>query len=288
MANGNINLAQLSLEGLALGDAFGELFFFRSPQKTTFEDIEGENWYWTDDTHMALSIFEILKYHGRIDQDVLAKTFAKRYRDDPFRGYGGGAARLLKAIGQGADWRTEAATLFGSGSYGNGAAMRVAPVGGYFHEDFNRAANEAALSATVTHAHPEGKAGAIAVAVVAAIATQRPYPQENEFIRTVLDFVPESITRERMKLSLTIPPGDLKEAIMKLGTGMNVSAQDTVPFCIWTAAYHLDDYKRALWETVKGHGDSDTTSAIVGGIVALSAPELPLEWLKRREPLPVV
>ena len=67
----------------------------------------------------------------------------------------------------GADWREISPTLFGSGSYGNGAAMRAAPIGGYFSGNPRRAAKEAQLSAVVTHAHPEGQAGAIAVAAVA-------------------------------------------------------------------------------------------------------------------------
>jgi ADP-ribosylglycohydrolase len=78
----------------------------------------------------------------------------------------------------------------------------------------------------------------------------------------------------------------VNEAAHLLGTGQQISAQDTVPFCIWCAAYHLDDYAEALWHTVSGLGDRDTTCAIVGGIVALSAKNIPLDWIEHREPLP--
>ena len=60
-----------------------------------------------------------------------------------------------------------APALFGGGSYGNGGAMRAAPIGGYFWDDPERARKEAQRSAEVTHAHPEGQAGA-AVRQVAA------------------------------------------------------------------------------------------------------------------------
>jgi ADP-ribosylglycohydrolase len=73
--------------------------------------------------------------------------------------------------------------------------------------------------------------------------------------------------------------------MLRLGTGNEVSAQDTVPFCLWSAAYHLENFEDALWWTARGLGDCDTTCAIVGGIVALSAPEIPALWLERREPL---
>jgi ADP-ribosylglycohydrolase len=61
-----------------------------------------------------------------------------------------------------------------------------------------------------------------------------------------------------------------------------------VPFCLWAAAHHRGSYEEALWTTVSGLGDRDTTCAIVGGIVAMSAgvESIPKIWLESREPLP--
>ncbi len=276
--------AMKSMDGLSVGDAFGELFFRRSPYETKFEELPAR-WEWTDDTHMALSIVEILKSHGHMAQDALAKEFARRYKSDPHRGYAGGAHKLLSYVAKGGDWRNISPKLFGTGSYGNGSAMRVAPVGGYFHDDLKRAADEAQLSAEVTHAHLEGKAGAIAVAVAAAIASNRPCPTGKDFLKEILPYMPDCITKDRINLAMQIAPNALTEAMIKLGTGSEVSAQDTVPFCLWSAAHHLENFEEALWWTAKGAGDCDTTCAIVGGIVALSAPEIPGAWLERREPL---
>jgi len=279
-----LSYALKSLDGLSVGDAFGELFFRRSPYETKFEELP-TRWAWTDDTHMALSIVEILKTYGHIAPDALASAFARRYKRDPHRGYAGGAHTLLNQVAKGGDWRDISPKLFGTGSYGNGSAMRVAPVGGYFHDDLKRASEEAQLSAVVTHAHPEGKAGAIAVAVAAAIAANRPYPTGNDFLKEVLPYVPDGITRNRINLAMQISLDALTEAMIQLGTGSEVSAQDTVPFCLWSAAHHLDNFEEALWWTAKGAGDCDTTCAIVGGIVALSTPEIPKSWLEHREPI---
>lgn len=283
--NLSLDYALKSLDGLSVGDAFGELFFRRSPFDTTLDDLPKTNWEWTDDTHMALSIVECLKTHQRIEQDELAKMFAKRYKQDPHRGYAGGAHRLLGEVAKGANWQNISPKLFGTGSFGNGATMRVAPIGGFFYNDLDKAAKEAELSAEVTHFHMEGKAGAIAVAVAAAIAANRPYPIGNDFLKAVLPYVPEGITRSRIELAMQIPPDAIIDAMRELGSGEKVSAQDTVPFCLWSAAYHLDNFEEALWWTVKGLGDRDTTCAIVGGIVALSASEIPEAWLQRRESL---
>src|SRR5215467_2558812 len=78
-----------SLDGLSVGDAFGELFFRHSPFETSFDDLPTSPWKWTDDTHMALSIVEILKTRQHINQDALAQAFARRYKQDPRRGYAG-------------------------------------------------------------------------------------------------------------------------------------------------------------------------------------------------------
>src|SRR5205085_1297031 len=99
----------------------------------------------------------------------LVDFFVVCYWFDFGRGYGGTAHGILSRIAAGEDWRVVAPGAFaGSGSMGNGGAMRAAPVGAYFFDDAARAAAEARRSAVVTHAHPEGQAGAIAVAVAAA------------------------------------------------------------------------------------------------------------------------
>jgi len=71
---------------------------------------------------------------------------------------------------QGGDWRE----LNQTRSFGNGASMRVAPLGAFFADQPPAlVCDEARLSAEITHAHPERIAGAIAVAVAAALAWQR-------------------------------------------------------------------------------------------------------------------
>lgn len=283
-----VTLAKRSLEGLATGDAFGELFFFISPYLTSPNELPTQTWCWTDDTHMAISIVETLINYGHINQDALAQAFVRRHQQEPNRGYGSGAAHLLWQIEDGEDWREAAPALFNGGSFGNGAAMRAAPIGAFFSDDINRAAREAQLSAAITHAHHEGQAGAIAVAVAAGIAANNSHLSGNDFLEEVATYIPDGITKQQVQTAMRIPAHDLSQAVQTLGTGQKVSAQDTVPFCLWSAAFRLDNYEEALWWTVKGLGDRDTTCAIVGGIVALSAPDIPADWLKRREPIPVL
>ncbi len=140
-------------------------------------------------------------------------------------------------------------------------------------------------SPMVTHAHPEGQAGAMAVAAMAAIVSSPIQPIGIALLREVLSYVPASKTREGIVEATRIDPNEHQRAIAVLGTGDQVAAFDTVPYCFWIVAHHAQDYETALWTTVAGLGDRDTTCAIVGGIVALST-NIPSEWLKRREALP--
>jgi ADP-ribosylglycohydrolase len=111
---------------------------------------------WTDDTAMALSLLRVLDRHGHVDQDALATEFADSYAADPHRCYGASMHQVLRAIGEGEAWAPVTARQFdGMGSWGNGPAMRVAPLGAWFSGDLDAAVTQASRSAVVTHAHPE-------------------------------------------------------------------------------------------------------------------------------------
>ncbi|HMA35755.1 MAG TPA: ADP-ribosylglycohydrolase family protein [Chloroflexia bacterium] len=204
--------ARVSLEGLSVGDAFGQRFFHhRAIIGRLWLQRDGSGldlrqdaplgpppWRWTDDTAMALSVVEVLQTHETADQDRLARHFAERFHEEPRRGYGPAMHRLLPDILRRRHWRDAARQLFsGQGSFGNGAAMRVAPLGAYFADDLDQVVAEAQRSAEVTHAHAEGVAGAIAVAGAAAWAwrsrqTGRLLPPD--FIGQVLALVPDMDT----------------------------------------------------------------------------------------------
>lgn len=286
--------AALSLEGLSVGDAFGEQFFVDPHEVDALiqtRTLPAPEWYFTDDTLMALSVYSILRQYRAVNQDILAMSFGARY--DARRGYGGAMHWLLPKFWQGGKWPDLAPLLFeGQGSYGNGGAMRVAPIGAYFADDLAAAADGAARSSVVTHVHPEASAGAIAVAVGAALAAQcagGPYPSRQEFLDLVLPYVPGSVVREKIRHARNLAPdASVTLAVSALGSGHDISAQDTCPFALWCAGGHLDSYEEALWLTVSGLGDRDTTCAMVGGIVALSAgaASIPEGWTAAREPLP--
>src|SRR5262245_28672971 len=160
-------LAYESLVGLSIGDALGAQWEGQPLDTSRLEGLNpssGEIAPWTDDTQMALSIVEVLISARTVDQDRLAGAFGRRY--EAWRGYGAGMHVVLPELRDGKGWRELGERVFRGGSFGNGSAMRVAPLGAYFYDaTADVVVREAERSAEVTHAHPEGKAGAAATAI---------------------------------------------------------------------------------------------------------------------------
>ena len=275
-----------SLAGLSIGDAFGAQFFAMENRSLLLDEaaVPPGPWPWTDDTEMACNLLDVLQRHGQVERDALAAAFADRY--DPYRGYGPGTVVLLRALRNGESWRTAATAQFGGqGSMGNGAAMRVAPLGAYYPGDLERVALEATASAVVTHAHPEGIAAAIAVAVAASYVVQG---DASGLVEAVLSHTPPGKVHDGVRRVADLVGRTREEVAYELGNGSRVLAHDTVPFCIWAAARHLTDYEQAVRSCVAVGGDIDTTAAITGGIVAAhtGVDGIPRAWREAREALP--
>ena len=289
-----LDLAKNSLFGLSIGDAFGETFFGpidEISERVHHRFLKEGIWYFTDDTIMAIGVYNTLSRMGTIDQDALAKEFADNYQVDNYRGYGATAQRILRNIAEGMYWMEASSGVFdGMGSAGNGAAMRSGPIGAYFYENTTDVIEQSRLAAVVTHAHAEGIAGGIAVALAACICTRyglnREFLPSDSFYDFIIENMPESEVKAKIKKAKTLPANyDIRTIVSVLGNGTNLSAQDTIPFALWCAAHHTNSYSEAIWTAIQALGDRDTIAAIIGSIVVMSAgPEsIPQPWIERAE-----
>ncbi|MGW2640372.1 ADP-ribosylglycohydrolase family protein [Streptomyces sp. NPDC001348] len=281
--------ALTSLRGLAVGDALGSQFFVPAHYPLLKRrELPAGPWQWTDDTEMACSVVAVLAAHHRVDQDALAHSFAHHHDFD--RGYGPAVNRLLRLVREGEDWRALAAGLFkGQGSWGNGAAMRIAPLGAWYAGDPEQAGHQAEISAYPTHQHREAVVGAMAVAAAAAlVAAPDGPPSPGELLDSVVALVPKSAVGAGLRRARDmLDYDDAATVAAVLGCGRRTSAHDTVPFALWSAARALGDYETAFWTTAQVGGDVDTTCAIVGGVLAAGkAGTPPAEWVDRTESLP--
>ena len=298
-----------SLAGLSVGDAYGNQFFDldtwsglpcpgRLRQHPHYPSghvasvvnarlVPEGPWPWTDDSEMAFGIVAELRRNGEINPDALAALWA-RQRQLP-RDYGKNTLRILDGVKRGVDWRELAGAAFGStGSLGNGAAMRIAPLGAWFADDLDAVITQARLASQITHTHVDGIAGGVATAVATALAA-RGITDPGEFLAGVLECTPEGDVHNGLQEAASHSAGtDPAEVASHLGNGRYILATDTVPLCLWVAAHYLDDYPTALRTVVALGGDIDTTAAIVGGIVAAADPAtgIPDAWVDARESYP--
>ncbi len=209
---------------------------------------------------MMIGVAECLIANGRIDADDLARRFHQNFT--PWRGYGPGMRKIDEAMNTGRDWRELVRTVFPGGSLGNGAAMRVAPVGLLFHEDLDRFAAEAAASAMVTHVHPMGVDGAAVMATAVALVIRgagRPFDRREFF----LELAGRATTEE---FEWQLRAASKQTSTDSLTFGNSLEAHRSVTSAIQCFANHPGSYVDTVAGAIALGNDTDTLAAMAGAI----------------------
>ncbi len=224
---------------------------------------------YTDDTVLMIALAEsLIAREGHLDPEDLQVRFRAAY--DPRRGFGAGMHRLVRLWDLGIPWREAARSLFDGGSYGNGGAMRVAPVGVLYHSDLTHVYEAARLQASVTHAHPLGQEGAAlqALAVALAVQSEPEHFAPETFIEELEAALPPSAETYRRALMLAWDLRDRWEdrdlIVRKLGN--RSSAHRSVPTAIFSFITFWQSFEEALVYAVSLGGDTDTLAAMTGAI----------------------
>ncbi len=255
------------LLGLAIGDALGGLFeaqdaaAIRARFRTAEQLIaypQEEIWY-TDDTQMAIGVAETLATHGQILEGPLCQAFVANYV--PSRGYGRGARAVLEAMEEGGDYRQVAEQYFPGGSFGNGAAMRMAPVGLTFRDDQRRLWEQARASALPTHLHPLGIEGAQLLALAVALCTRVERLDRETFLAELRSACESEGYRSKIKEARRVQtPADLA------GLGNRIEALHSVPTAIASFALTPESFEETVSNVIFLGGDTDTLAAMAGAL----------------------
>lgn len=113
---------------------------------------------------MTKSVAKCLIEKPTIDFTHMAKLFVIEYFNEPKRGYGGNIIDVFHKLRKDkfVDVFKPAKEQFnGSGSYGNGGAMRISPIALYFHNNYEAMINAATKTTELTHTNKLGIHGAI-------------------------------------------------------------------------------------------------------------------------------
>jgi poly(ADP-ribose) glycohydrolase ARH3 len=279
--------------GCFLGDAFGAGFEGMSPDKALFHlNVLSKKFprQYTDDTDMTLALAESISESGKIDPEGIAKHFSLSC--DLTRGYAIGTIKAVLGLRGGLKWDQVARIGFREGSFGNGAAMRVSPVGLFYHHDLDGLRKAAIEQSNITHVHPRGQWGAVMQAASVGFAvTQNPdesFAGEKMVInlREVLWGGPIEYMRALNKIEEMVNKGkrlEAREVVQFLGNG--VEAHFSVPSVCYIASTYSPDFCDAIRAAISLGGDTDTIAGMVGAIVGSHVGEkgLPMEWIEQLE-----
>jgi len=217
--------------GSIAGDIIGSIYE-QNPIKTKEFPLFHPRCRFTDDTVLTVAVADAILTGGPYEQSV--REIGRRY---PNAGYGGSFIAWL---------HSDHPQPYNS--WGNGAAMRVSPVGFAFNTE-DEVLSEAAKTAGISHNHPEGVKGAQATALSVYLCR----------MGHTKDEIREQIS-QRFGYELRRTVNDIRPAYT-----FDISCQGTVPEAI-IAFLDSNSYEDAVRNAISLGGDSDTLACITGGI----------------------
>lgn len=272
--------------GCAVGDALGASFEGLWINRLNIEEFSFHG-RWTDDTHMMIGVAESLIANKGFNGKHMTWTFIKNWEKEPWRGYGPGPPRIFRMIKAGVAWNEAAKHLYGGmGSYGNGAAMRVAPIGLLYYDNAEKLRETAYKSAEITHTHVLGKEGAALQAYAVALVLKTP-PEKfspSSFLDELAGFTRVDAYREKLEKAKVLLDDDDKRGVIE-SLGNSVEALNSVPTAIYCFAKHHQSYVKAVLYAVSLGGDADTIGAMTGAIAGAhhGIENIPETWKEKLE-----
>jgi poly(ADP-ribose) glycohydrolase ARH3 len=266
------------LVGTAVGDSLGA----RREGSSAFVEVADLSPRYTENTAMTIAVAESLVECKDFHYWHMAELFLRKYEQEPWRRYGHTITRVFRLMRNGKlGFGMIDRDLYPDGSYGNGAAMRVAPVGLLYHDDPRMLRDIAYHSAGITHSHELGLEGAALQACAVALAAlaepgelsitdflgtlrmfAKPGPYQGK-LKTIIGFLENGASRE--------------DVVAKLGNG--TSCLESVPTAIYAFLSHRD-FKSAVIYAVSLGGDADTIGAMTGAIAGAcyGIEGIPSQW----------
>jgi poly(ADP-ribose) glycohydrolase ARH3 len=279
-----------ALVGTAVGDAVGSGFEGRPAA-----EVEAVEWAadrreilaYTDDTHMMIGMAESLVQKEGFDGEHMARFFIRNYEIEPWRGYGPGPPSIFRMIRDGEAWDKAAEKLYHGGSYGNGSAMRIAPLAVFYHDDLTMLREVAYRSSQITHSHVLGKEGAAlqayAVALAVGLEPGKAF-ESQEFLGRLGELVQHETYKKKLEsATMLLGEADKAKAVAELGNG--VEAFNSVPTAIYSFLSHSDSFEDVVLFAVSLGGDTDTIAAMAGVIAGayLGVDAVPNKWRLKLE-----
>jgi poly(ADP-ribose) glycohydrolase ARH3 len=256
----------------------------------------------TDDTEMTLAFTVSLIERGTLDPKHCAATYARFFAAEPRRGYGPAVSKVLAMLEAGRDYRHTGRAVYPEGSFANGGAMRIAPVGLAF-----RSAEDAVLRRAVelallcTHVHPDAVDGAFIQAKAVSELARRVDPaglDVTRFLSSLQSMAESTVLREKLGIVLQAHlrgwrDDELLSAVCtpnEYGEQFQIHAAEAVACALWAFACSPHQPEECLIRAVGLGGDTDTIGTMAGALAgALHGRSwMPCRWFDQMENAPGV
>ena len=241
---------------------------------------------YTDDTHMTLGMAQSLVERSGFDGPHMAALFARNFVEERWRGYGPGPPQVFGLLEQGVPWDQAARALYGGeGSFGNGAAMRVAPAALLAHSDLDRVVSLARKTAVITHSHDLGVEGSVLQAAAIALALQLDPATAIDvgaFLNSLGTYARSLVFQRKLEdarhLLALGADSERKDVVARLGNG--IEAFESVPTAIYAFLRHPSSFREVVAYAISLGGDTDTIGSMAGALSGafLGIGALPAVW----------
>ena len=280
------------LIGCAVGDAIGELASGHQDKHSLNEWLsKGDILRYTDDTAMSIGLVESILEKQSVDENSIGKKFQTNYSKDPWRSYSASTPNIFARVKrQGIPYSKAAEQLYdGEGSLGNGASMRIAPLG-ILYNSSPQLLKFAELSARVTHSHPIAIDGALsmsyAISVLSSLNNVDSFPLD-KFCTGIIKVCKTKEMKNNYlivfeALASKAKPNDVAKII-----NLSQKAHESVPFAVYSFLKNKNSFQDSLFCAILNGGDQDTlgamTSSLSGAFLGKEA--IPDKWINQIENL---
>jgi len=259
-----------TLLGTAVGDALGVPFETKLVNYQPLLDWDGKTYLgsvhhkllpgqFSDDTQMSLEVAESLINNKGFNPDDLAARYVEWIMSGRARGWGKTTMAAVQNLLAGKHWSESGI----ANSYGNGTAMRAAPFGVWFRNDIKSLVEIVKIDSAITHVSEEAEAGALVIALAAAMASNHDTEKVNE---RIWEYLPDSKVKSSIYSLTSLVEAEHISPLTALSVlGTKADVRQTVPSAMY-CFLRFDNYHEAVETAIRAGGDTDTTAAIVGAL----------------------
>ena len=233
---------------------------------------------YTDDTQCSLTLAKSLIENNGFNPDDLAERYVELFTSQTIRGYGRTTLAAINNLINGIHWSESGV----DGSWGNGTAMRVSPIGIYFRNDRKSLIEAATIDAKITHNSDEAIAGSIAIAMAVALATNN---DTDRLLDRLCEVLPDSKVKIMIhSLGSLIESPKIKAAQALRVIGTRADVRETTAAALY-CFLKFKAYQDAVISAIRAGWDTDTTASIVGALCCAKSgsKNIPSYWMQTIE-----